>query len=57
MRQALGPPTWDSEVPDLRLGTGTSTLRASCDALALPSVYELVFKSRVLPAFQRVTRR
>lgn len=57
MRQALGPPTWDSEVPDLRLGTGTSTLRASRDALALPSVYELVFKSRVLPAFQRVTRK
>lgn len=55
MRQALDLPTRDSEVPALRLETGTATLRASCDALA--STCELVHKSRVPPAFQRVTRR
>lgn len=57
MRQALDLPTRDSEVPALRLETGTTTSRASCDTLALPSICELVRKSRVPPAFQRVTRR
>lgn len=52
MRQALGLLTGDSGVPAPWLETGTNHLRAGW---MLPSVCQLVCKSKIPPAFQRVT--